>query len=124
MLTFFIFFLIINLKDSSNFCSIKNVDSSFVYEKIANSIVNEIKQNLISIDKVYIFNDIAYQNENYLTDPGNYLWYRKWMAERIDHFVNKVFYEANLLVDNYQHTLNYGGQLNYLDAKYYFLIWI
>lgn len=122
MLTFFIFFLIINLKDSSNFCSIKNVDSSFVYEKIANSIVNEIKQNLISIDKVYIFNDIAYQNENYLTDPGNYLWYRKWMAERIDHFVNKVFYEANLLVDNYQHTLNYGGQLNYLDAKYYFLI--
>lgn len=123
MSVYFFIFLLINSQNSLKLSARKNVDSPFLYEEIAKLIIKEISLTKISRSEVYIFNDDGYhQKDNSINNPENYLWYRKWMAERIDHFVNRFFYETNPLTDDYQHTLNYGKRLDYLDAKLYFLI--
>lgn len=119
MSTYFFIFLQVNFRTSLDLSARKNIDSPFFYDQIAKSIIKEIGASKIPRNSVYIFND----NGSYKEDSSeSYLWYTKWMAERIDHFVNRVFYEENPLANNYQHTLNYVKRLSYLDADFYFLI--
>lgn len=123
MFIYFFIFLLLNFRSSLELSTRRNINSPFFYEEVARLIIKEIKLNQISINNFYIFNDIEYyQKDDHTSDPENYLWHRKWMAERIDHFANRTFYELNSLTDDYQHTLNYGKRLNYLDVEFYFLI--
>lgn len=120
IIIFLIIFLLSNLKKVSRLTNEYSFESISTNQRISQLIINYLNEKNIQRDEILTFNALSQINKE--AKGHDFLWNLKWQAERIDHFINKEFNYNNSLVENYQCTLNYNHELDYLDANYYFLV--